>query len=1747
MMSQASQTGMAGHTKRETESCTQPCHSTVFTDLGMVSPGETFHVVATMVCYDAVGLHHLMESTPRKRRFYYDGILEFGHKTYSFMDVCLVTSYPVPVVKQGLRGKIMTHDDWSWKGLHTLVELCSGMGCMGVGALCSGITPQVAVDQNHHMIDLYKIHSPVHGVVGNVGDPTTIFDVWKYHPSPCAIGAGFNCQPFSHLGDGKSAGDTRAMSLPQVLEASWLLRAPLIILENVEPALNDAFVQRTLKDFVDLTGFNISQTILRLDDVWVSRRARWWCVLSAPELGPVALSPGPKLSELDCIGMVIPEFTNWCSEDETALNLTEKELLAFGFYDNTIQTKVVNLKGKAPTALHAWGSQVYPCACGCRAHPFSSERLRTKGIFGLLVPHVMQDEFGNEVPGYRHVHPCEVSALNGFDPLIDLGDNVRLALSALGQMASPLQSIWIFSQVAEHLEGLRYDGRPLQPIFNLQAYRAWLMNRCLQLWTRETWQCDDSKFAALVSYWGTQEALSVEQLMDPARWHDTLEPFFCIGHVLDAVIRDVAKTSSEVRTEVVETSHSGVEDSLSTKDLNVDGVQNLRVQFGAPCTDPCTDSTVGASAELASAALPPVRSVLALPSHDDAETPWLSMEVVPFHELPPASCHADPMFAEHVEPWTLSLALSVVLPVGVSLCVPPEAHNTHILLVPVASPCVPFLVPLSGPATLVNLLDAEFRLHADLTAVHAVTDLHGRLVQGSTRLVPGQVWVVWPNIASLDLIPPVLLDFIPQQPEPFVPSVAPNGFTQDLAHFVQCPDIVCEDALVLSVPPPVASLDSSEIGFGPIRDSTSTQVAPYEPAHPIVSATAPWTLPAPGLPEPCDLPKPLDFSSSVSTFLLSLVGDQLLVLRPPVVESFVALDSLLLQQLPLGDRTKLLENQGTLVGDDEIRFHLHHQVQLHNARRVEGNTCGAVVLDPLLATTWISHRAHDFWQWCTQVLPNLDAGASVVTAVAIHGHWIPLQFRKLRGKLLVFSWDDPKCDHVCLNQWFENFACHVGCNGFSYNRHHRLFLRSDLCGAMSIAFLAHALNRLPLPETPHEAEAFHLKYRATFCHATLQANSCPRPWIWGKGQRDPLATRLSNLLAEHGVPTDLSLSRAQAAIKALSPESIETALKHKDPWRQLKTLGNQNKFQYLLPSELKQLIETNKGKQVGRKPQKGRQKRTRKPAEIIMDPDKLTIIEGAFRSNGHPLSQISLSQVGPTVAGIALATLAQAMPYLKSNKPVSSEPLGIIVCEDISAIPTMVPHIAVTVPCKCALNGEPVLLDAHLFQLGGSQVHRHVEANMVALNTIPVSTVKVIIFRDELEVDWSEVCRSPIRFIVSQLPQLRACTTAGCKCGAWHNPNGLPIQDVIMDVWYRQFLKAGFVQCRPLDATMYTACLRVPEELTLLLLAASGMAGVYVEPRSEDGKQVAEQFAVLWTPKMPKSDLIHLRQTRPEVLGLARVAERRGLRTTSKDAETLHKLLRPDSVFLPAGPRLEFLAGPIPFGCDRRALGEALKKLGWAAKPLQPASTIANKGVMWLIHSVEEPPSAVFHMSHGEVVVTRNKGTVDPPAPQPAPVGAADTLALCGRANPQEDLLQIHDPWRKYPATAAPVVSQPSATESMKLLEQRVKQAVLDQLPDHVTTASLPMEQDDVPDRIVALESQVQQLMSHQGKLEQTVADQSTQQQQQFSLLQQQLHSQGQQLNGKMESHQQNLSAMFEHQMAQLRNLLSKRRPDDHE
>ena len=267
----------------------------------------------------------------------------------------------------------------------------------------------------------------------------------------------------------------------------------------------------------------------------------------------------------------------------------------------------------------------------------------------------------------------------------------------------------------------------------------------------------------------------------------------------------------------------------------------------------------------------------------------------------------------------------------------------------------------------------------------------------------------------------------------------------------------------------------------------------------------------------------------------------------------------------------------------------------------------------------------------------------------------------------------------------------------------------------------------------------------------LRFESCtdlpPMAFIqWGFGPGGQLVQQLATELFKHA---NVAEGRAADAIKAIGNDQIINALAHRQTWKQLKLLGNNVKFQFVMPSELAQAVDDNKGKQVGGKG-KGKSKSKAMPPAAALDPSKLQILDNTFCAQGHPCMQLHPNQIGPLCSGVILMSHQDAEPFLRTGQTISQEPLAIAVLARTGLeVHTSLPHARVTIPCRCTVDQEPVLVDGFLVQLGTGLVEKKTTHALVQIDSLDVVTLKVLVSKDAIKGDWTEFCTSPIRHFVS--------------------------------------------------------------------------------------------------------------------------------------------------------------------------------------------------------------------------------------------------------------------------------------------------------------------------------------------------------------------------------------------------------------
>ena len=396
--------------------------------------------------------YHVCRSAVYQQDFVTDLALDHDCRTISIIKGQIVKGGRLPMITSSPDTQLIQHEGVDVQHFNKVIEACSGIGAVSTCLPFCGAKAACYVDYNQKFVEWLDRKEGAPVILGDIGDLSTVMKVAQVTQGrPLPLNGGIACQPFSALGGRREHTDPRSNSLPALLQMGYLLRSPIITLECTKEAFESHWVQSTLKEFTKQTGYVLHQTLLTLHHTWPAHRTRWWACLTMPMLGIQHIPDMPQMEFCPSIMHLMQVHPQLNPEENCQLNLSAYELRHFHDQPQGISSSVINMAKAMPTATHSWGSQLGACHCGCRQKGFSQSRIECKGLYGVLVPLGTMVKAGQDwFHGMRHPHPKEVAIVNALDPrYLDNSDpfTLKFLLAGVGQMASPLQGAWIFSNL----------------------------------------------------------------------------------------------------------------------------------------------------------------------------------------------------------------------------------------------------------------------------------------------------------------------------------------------------------------------------------------------------------------------------------------------------------------------------------------------------------------------------------------------------------------------------------------------------------------------------------------------------------------------------------------------------------------------------------------------------------------------------------------------------------------------------------------------------------------------------------------------------------------------------------------------------------------------------------------------------------------------------------------------------------------------------------------------------------------------------------------------------------------------------------------------------------------------------------------------------------------------------------------------------------------------------------------------------
>ena len=378
----------------------------------------------------------------------------------------------LPILAGAAATQVIRRPEWDRDTCFRLKELCAGLGGIEVAMSTTGGSTLVSVDRCQLACDTLRLnHATV--VQGDLGDRAVRIaaHLVESHKS-CILAAGVPCQGYSPQGAQRGFLDRRSYTLVHVLQVAWHAQVFAVVLECVPAIMESAGAMQALRCFASHAHFQAKHLVLDLADQWPMRRSRWWGML-VPNGALFEPVPWPSM-HVDGIASVAPEWPLWPSDQELQLAWTDEEKAAYANPAFGRDVRLLFSHSIAPTMLHSYGSPLAACPCGCRSQGFTIDALASKGLRGFgILSRVL------ETP--RYLHPQEAGLLCTLPVQRKHLPNLKAALCLIGQIAAPLQALWVLLQVQQWFGALASGPEP-DPVALLCRFKHDLRVRGRHAW-----------------------------------------------------------------------------------------------------------------------------------------------------------------------------------------------------------------------------------------------------------------------------------------------------------------------------------------------------------------------------------------------------------------------------------------------------------------------------------------------------------------------------------------------------------------------------------------------------------------------------------------------------------------------------------------------------------------------------------------------------------------------------------------------------------------------------------------------------------------------------------------------------------------------------------------------------------------------------------------------------------------------------------------------------------------------------------------------------------------------------------------------------------------------------------------------------------------------------------------------------------------------------------------------------------------
>lgn len=1269
--------------------------------------GRTVTTLFEVWGYDESQKGHRCRTALRGTLFRFDGYIPRESSVFLAIGAEVTKQGNALCLKLTSTGSLHGRPPMELKNITKVVETCSGIGCLGKGLSKAGFNVVLRNDFNAPILGVSQTLDSKPIVLGDITEDATLDQICRQVPYSCTTAAGVSCQPHSKLGDRQGSKDIRAATLPRTLKTAFLMRQLAIILECVEEVKQSDWAQSVIEAFAKATGYRVTQGTLHLQHVWPTRRSRWWCILTHKMLGKVPWLDFPIANPRPIVIDVLPEFKQCTNEELRQLRLDDYELGKFnsaGLTSNLIPTR-----GVMKTSLHSCGSQLSACPCGCRKFPFGEERLASRGLHGHLVAlgDIVQTAVG-PIPACRHIHPAELAIMNGMFCNFEWGPNLKLSLSGLGQLASPLQAVWVGSLLIQHCiqEGI-IPGEIVHPKHTLLNVMGELLEdrdryfgppKSTNAKNFQTWVKQGLLFQQL-----PMTKPEVVHMPIPGKHHSNqqLEGSHWKQHVKPSIETD--QQNQESQKQFLD------EWVCDYKGCPVCQTEQLPPQENHDVLKP---------KDVREAEISPTLHFTAIPAEEIKSS-------LPDPALLQASIAAEQMIKADRPPQSGGI-------MGFEATRGIKRSRSH---------AVPYSqAPDSNKNTVGTKAETPSFQQNQPDSVQTCQQL-GRAKQ-EKQMLQEQIESRRSHAIAYSQAPESSKNTAHTEAEAQSFQHNQHDNVQTFQQFGRVepesqslPQLIEIRVLTANQDQPIVLQEKT--GVTPLQILARLREAKVADEYSVMRTGVATHLP---LHEP-------------------IAQGQLLRVEQMQTEIQPRCNQRSEQgkpQIPFpSTRATALWHQKSWVAQDEFDYYLDVVKTIPNVV-----TFPSIVVtsdpqsEPLqTVTTWLQQAIYQIEQF----------DQCAVSAVNWKEHWIPVAIEKQQSGCAVTI--PPACWELeqVIYEWAANAEIHIAIN-YKVVAHQ---FAGD-CGFQSYAWIVSFVNgnaQFNQLEsfTPHQAEYCRSAFE-NHLFATGKAFVIIDHLHLGGTKHEEVKEQLQQVLLQHGVWKERVEERANHLINTIPITSLKNILNSPRSWQDLKQAANacSPPIKLIMSDELQAQIQirTKTTNRIGNKNKKVSQSHI-VPDHIQVEACDVEIPTGVFRqANGPLLGNIDVQNIGPNAAGVVIVDNNQAEAILRLKQPVTQNGLAIIVLANrTSASDHLVP--AIRFPAMFKKTQEPIIISGFMYQLGKHQAIRHEPQEKLAIDYVQAEAIRCLVFRDQAGPLWEKMGGHPVRAIFDAEPMLTSKNDEG--------------------------------------------------------------------------------------------------------------------------------------------------------------------------------------------------------------------------------------------------------------------------------------------------------------------------------------------------------------------------------------------------